>query len=91
MNLILEFHNNLTRAKEPGPAACGKPDSPRLSYVELALLMLEQILIFYYNFKKTEYVKSIIQFFIFIIHPIITLIFFQTNLLTKWKIFGISP
>ncbi|EMO80910.1 hypothetical protein LEP1GSC126_3538 [Leptospira kirschneri str. 200801774] len=32
MNLILEFHNNLTRAKEPGPAVCGKsrirPDCP---------------------------------------------------------------
>ncbi|EJO71433.1 hypothetical protein [Leptospira kirschneri] len=30
--------NNLTKAKEPGPAACGKPDSPRFSYVELTLL-----------------------------------------------------
>ncbi|EKO16791.1 hypothetical protein [Leptospira kirschneri] len=29
--------NLLTRAKEPGPAACGKPDSPRFSYVELTL------------------------------------------------------
>ncbi|WP_082287290.1 hypothetical protein [Leptospira kirschneri] len=31
--------NLLTRAKEPGPAACGKPDSPRFSYVELTLIL----------------------------------------------------
>ncbi|EMK24976.1 hypothetical protein LEP1GSC008_3135 [Leptospira kirschneri serovar Bulgarica str. Nikolaevo] len=37
----------MTRTKEPGPAVCGEPDSPRLSYVKLALLMFEQILNFY--------------------------------------------
>ncbi|EKO13584.1 hypothetical protein LEP1GSC081_0038 [Leptospira kirschneri str. H1] len=26
----LEFHNNLTGAKEPGPACLAKPNSPKL-------------------------------------------------------------
>ncbi|EKO17476.1 hypothetical protein LEP1GSC081_0425 [Leptospira kirschneri str. H1] len=34
--------NLLTRAKEPGPAACGKPDSPRFSYVELTLVIIKK-------------------------------------------------
>ncbi|EMK08619.1 hypothetical protein LEP1GSC166_1111, partial [Leptospira kirschneri] len=33
----LEFHNNLTGAKEPGPATYGKPDSPQFSYALLTL------------------------------------------------------
>ncbi|EKO52179.1 hypothetical protein LEP1GSC127_4451 [Leptospira kirschneri str. 200801925] len=37
MNLILKFHNNVSGAKEPGSAACGKPDS-RPDFIKLNLL-----------------------------------------------------
>ncbi|EKO15521.1 hypothetical protein LEP1GSC008_3375 [Leptospira kirschneri serovar Bulgarica str. Nikolaevo] len=37
MNLILEFHNNLTRAKEPGPAFVCKDWIRPFYYVEQSL------------------------------------------------------
>ncbi|EMM98888.1 hypothetical protein LEP1GSC035_4730 [Leptospira noguchii str. 2007001578] len=30
------FIQFINQSGEPGPAACGKPDSPKFSYVELA-------------------------------------------------------
>ncbi|WP_082281038.1 hypothetical protein [Leptospira kirschneri] len=38
LNLILKFHNNLTRAKSPVRLPMAKPDSLRFSYALLTLI-----------------------------------------------------